>query len=240
MSILLRTMRALMLAVPFWLAGPAQAAPISFSFSGSLDSVDPLLSSEFSVGQAFSGSFTYESSTAPTGDSDADVAFYHAVTAFSVTTGSYTATSSSPSGAAFSISIFAGFDCQSLLVNVAQTDGLTGPPVAGFPLSGAGIELNDSCNAAFQPAIPLPTSLSLSALGEGGFAVFFLHFAGQDVGGPLSTLTPAPPIPEPTALALFAIGGGVFAWFRRRKQVKQSMVFSRSCRQDHLKSEDSD
>ena len=226
MSILLRTVQALMLAVPFCLASPARAAPISHTFSGYWDTVDPLLSPTFSVGHAFAGSFTYESSTPPIFHNPS-TAFYNGITAFSLTTGSYTATLSSPSGVPLSIEIFVGeLDCQTFdLHNLNAANGLSGPPVGGFPLVGAAIFLHD-CESPLDSAIPLPTVLDFR-VGVGNTSALFFGFEGHSLIGELSTLEPAPTIPEPTALALFAVGGGVFAWFRRRKHARPRALFPR-------------
>jgi hypothetical protein len=216
MSILVRTVRALTLALPFCLAGPAQAAPISYNFSGEWFAVDPLLSSQF--GQTFGGSFTYESSTPPIGN--AHLAFYNAVTAFSLTTGSYTATLSSPSGVPLSIEIsVSGLDCQNFnLLNLSAMNGLSGPPVDGFPLVGAELDLADCETSPLVSAIPLPTSIDFH-----GFSELRLHLGGGALGR-LTSLTLVPTIPEPTALALYVIGGGVFALFQRRKRATPRAV----------------
>jgi PEP-CTERM motif len=62
------TTLALVLALPFWLGGPAQAVPVSFTFSGVFDNVSPDTPIA-KVGLPFSGGFEYESSTPATPES---------------------------------------------------------------------------------------------------------------------------------------------------------------------------
>jgi hypothetical protein len=91
-----RSLYACLVVASLVLAGASTATPITVSFTGTVASVgSDLAGSPFSEGQAVSGSFTFESSTAD-GDADPDEGLYlGALTSFSITIGAYSATGGS-------------------------------------------------------------------------------------------------------------------------------------------------
>jgi hypothetical protein len=207
---------------------PAVARPITFTFTGRVDSVDPGLEGTFSPGETLTGSYTFESTTAARAGSNGTFAFFDALTALNFHIGSYSASSSAapeiqvdndPGGGAQ--------DRYAVLSRVS--DGLTGPSVAGNPLLSFMFRLDDSTNTVFSGALILPTSLSLSSFDEAPpsrqFFVFFGDPANPSiVTGTITGLSPASvpepgtglspaAVPEPgsMALRLFGVAGVVLA-----------------------------
>jgi hypothetical protein len=84
--------------VLFGTLATAQAAPITFGFTGIVQSVVPALSSTFHPGDAFSGSYTFESTT-PDTDSSTGLGLYaNAITDLTFTIGAYTGGADCSSG----------------------------------------------------------------------------------------------------------------------------------------------
>jgi hypothetical protein len=227
------TTLALVLALPFWVAGPAQAAPISFAFSGTLDSVDSQLNSVFVTGQTFSGNFTYESSAIVSStqvqgtffDKPFGSAFYDAVTALSATVQvapsslsqqqiTFTTIFSSTGGAKNSVVVnhtpaggALGSDFSSFGVQLFASAGFIGSKgsVGGSPLESVIVFLANH-NASVSDAFPppLPTSLNLSQFDSTGFRLVFTNLGDPDTFFIASgPLSTLAPIPEPTTLLLF-------------------------------------
>jgi hypothetical protein len=72
----------------------AWASPVTYDFTGTVTEVDPSLSGIFDTSQTLSGSFTYESSTAGVlfgSEASGFSNYVMALTAFTMTVGSYTA-----------------------------------------------------------------------------------------------------------------------------------------------------
>jgi hypothetical protein len=183
----------------------AQAAPITFGFTGIVQSVVPALSSTFHPGDAFSGSYTFESTT-PDTDSSAGLGLYaNAITDLTFTIAAYTG----------------GADCSSGPCDITVQDGLggcafpdcyivtinpTGPSVDGVQPTYFSFGLLDYSGLAFtNDALPLlPPDISrFSTL----FVINFDDFA-FGVEGQLTSLTlePVASVPEPATFLLLAAG----------------------------------
>ena len=227
-------LRALILSLGLLLAAgpPAQAAPITFDFGGTVTSVDPALAGSFAVSQSLTGSFTYESTSLPSSPGGGN--YFTALTALSFTVGTYSASFLGPlpppsQDLKISVINLPGLDIFN--VSAVTTDGLTGPPAAGFAFSGFFFSLQDNTGTVFS-STALPTSLSLSSF---DFPVFTLEFLDLDdnefaVEGTVTSLTlvpptgggnggngGAPPIPEPSTVVLLGSGlAGLAVWKRRR------------------------
>ena len=242
------TALALVLALPFWLAAPAQAFPVSFNFSGVLKFVDPQLGPPpggiFQNENPFSGNFAYESSTMGAPGIIPQFAKYNALTDFRVTiqvapsslsneTITFTTTLSSPNGAVDSVEInnqkAQGGSTDLFAVRASAAAGLGGSNssnLPGLPVAQAIVRLLDTSATVFGPdnaILALPTNLNLSQF-DGDGALFVLSFDTgpnarfAEVAGPLSTLEP---VPEPGTLLLFGTtiaGLGLGARWRRRRQ----------------------
>ena len=200
-------------------ATTARADLLTFSFTGTVDSVDAPLAATFSTGQSLSGTYTFDSTTVARAGSNSNFAAYDALTHVDFTVGGYSASSAGAQeiqvdndpGAPF-------FDRYSILSRAS--DGLTGAAVAGLALDSFGFRLDDSTNTVFTDALILPTTLNLADFNNRQFFIFFNDSAGAPsvVSG---TITSLRPVPEPSALLLTVVGGisGLGLWRRQRRRI---------------------
>jgi hypothetical protein len=165
-------------------------------------SVDAGISSVV-TGAPFSGSYSVDDSVAARAGSNADTAVFEALTAFSFTLAGYGTASSA---AQREVHIHnQGFGASTDLYAVVSraSDGLTGPPLDGFPLTSVVIRMDDVTGSVFGPANgPLPTGVTLADFNAGAF---FVDFDGRLIIGTLTAHAPVG-IPEPAGLALLAAG----------------------------------
>jgi hypothetical protein len=200
-------------------AAAAEALPITISFTGEVSGVSGGLGGAFSVGDLLSGSYTFESTTAPRVGSDANGAVYDAVTDVVFSIGSYSAATAGPAPNG-EIQIDNDpptpfVDRYALVSRV--TDGLVGAPANGQPLIAFGFRLDDTSNTVFSTALTLPSGLELSDFTSSGF---FAFFGTELVEGTLTSITVEPPsagVPEPTTLGLTLLGFAVLARRRLRR-----------------------
>jgi hypothetical protein len=158
----------------------ADAAPVTFSFTGTIAYVHPELSAAFTIGDTIAAIYTFESTALDSNASSSSVGRYNtALTAYQITTsGGYSASATggqilvldnSPTpddryrAAAFSTSTFPGFGA------------LNGSDVSGHHLFAASVNLGDPTGTAFS-SDALPTSLDLSDFDLAGFSSSYLAF----------------------------------------------------------------
>ncbi|MBM4411768.1 MAG: PEP-CTERM sorting domain-containing protein [Chloroflexi bacterium] len=207
-------------------AVPAAAAPITFVYSGTLTSVDPALASVLHVGDPFSGSYTFESTTPSDGfDPGTRENYLNAVTAHWGTVGSYSYTFNPLGGLAYY-----GFPLNQSRVEVANNyfpdDSFgfvataTGLAIGPQQLRAVGVFGYDASQSMLSG-----TALPLTPPGPLSSSFFLLKFFqdgdpfGVNALGTFDTFeVPAEPsaVPEPTTLLL--VGSGLAAAARRRRR----------------------
>jgi hypothetical protein len=201
-------------------SAPARAASVTLPFAGTLDFVDPTLAGVFSVGQILTGTYTFESTTPARAGSDSTTSVFDALTNLNFTLGSYSASSSGAPEIQIDNDPTAPFFDRYAIVSRAS-DGLTGPPAAGQPLSTFVFRLDDSTNTVFTDALILPTSLNLSRFDSRQFFLFFGSPASPVIiSGAITSL--ATDVPEPSSLMPAGIGLlGLLGFGRRRRGGRQ-------------------
>ena len=228
------------LAAGIMLSSFAQAAPITYNFTGKVDSVSPALSGTFNTSQTMSGSFTYESTNpgvlcSGCSESNGYSDYYGAVKNFTMTIGGYTAQPpfgtppSTKSTADLQISNdWFGYDRFGIASVLAGTQFNGFNPLAFLSLEGA-------TTAAFS-------STSLLNVGDlSGLSGFFYLAFSSGGGDPrvLGTLTSiskmsSPPVnpptgvPAPGVLILMVSGLAMMSCIRRSKMGDISALLSRS------------
>ena len=207
-------------ACALMVAASAQAASVTYAFAGTLDTVAGVPS--LSVGNTFTGSFTFESTSlpAPSGGYDANIVFEATVNGFSFST-------TSPCDTCGGVTVFdnAGVSGSDSFIVSSLLGFPIYAPVAGPNLDGLqhyylALQLNDTSATAFN-SFALPSNLTFASFDTSFFALSFLTagFSQALVSGPLSSLTRVvtPPVPEASTSAMLALGLGALAVARRRK-----------------------
>ena len=202
----------------------ASADTITFSFAGTVDGVDPVLASAFSVGDPLTGTFVFDSNATP------------AANCISISVKSYCTPYESPaqsleatlgssytfSGNAFVIQntppVGGTPDAWGVVANPPlQLSGLTGPPVNGSVLNFFSLTLRDDSGTALDSGLVPPVFADYSS------GTFVLGFddpnlgASYIVGGPITSLNPIATPEPPTALLLLAGVAGILGMRRLRR-----------------------
>ena len=199
--------------------GFANAAVVTYSFTGVVDSIGSSLSgAPVVVGDALSGSFSYETTTAV--DGPGNPAAYNALTNVHFTVGGYSAFSTDPR------SIFIGNDPANdfFSVRTSAAQGLTGPPINGTELAFFQLSLSDPTSSVFSD-LSLPAFLNFASFGGG--KNFIVAFNGDvsphAILGHLTDVSVAE-TPLPAALPLFASVLGAIGFFAHRRKRKAAVA----------------
>lgn len=211
-----RLIKLLVIASALIVSTAGHGAIITYDFAGTLTSSLGTLNS----GDAFSGSYTFDTTVAATGTSSSSFAAFNNLTDVSLTIGSFTASIGPGSGLPeIQQDNVAGMDRYGLLgrnpTGSSQIDGLD--------ISSIGFRLDDTSGTAISDALVLVTNPTLADFTSNTFQLFFGSPTGgrfEVVNGTMSNLSERT-VPEPAALALLGIGlAGIT--YRRRRQVTKA------------------
>lgn len=209
--------------------GAAHAGLITYDFSGTLDTVPSALSSQFTLGDTFTGSFTVDDSVGPRlplGANPSETNVYDALVSYQLTIGSYSASlTGGPTQEVQADDDGPVLNLHDRYAVVARaSSGFTGANVGSFsPLFGS-VRLDDTTNTAFSSfdiTNHFPTNFTLASFTSGSMFLAFLSGTdAETVSGPLTSLAPEPAsVPEPSSmlLAVTATLGAAGGWIRRRR-----------------------
>jgi hypothetical protein len=198
----------------------ASAAPITWAFSGTVDTVDPALVGTFNISQTMTGSVTYDidPSFVCAGSCQGPNALqsYAGATDFTITVGSYTATFPAvPDASTHPIQVANDFS-PTARDAVTASARLTGTPMNGFnPL--VLLSLNDYQHTLLPDADLANVNLSAFITAPDHFNFWYLAFspAGGEtqISGNITAITQVTAVPEPSSLML--LGGGILAVARK-------------------------
>lgn len=216
------------------LGGSAHATLVTFSFDGTIEFVEGLVSSEFSVGQAFNVTYTFDSTVGATPGSNSNFSVFNALTSLAFTSGAYSASSTAPAEIQVDNDPGAPNNDRYGLTSRAS-EGLTGAAINGYLLDGFSFRLDDISDSVFSDALLLPTSIDLADFSSNAFFLFFTLPGlvptaepqnglptSQLVFGSFDTLTITtdddPVVPEPASIMLGAMGVAMLAARRRMRR----------------------
>lgn len=205
---MVRTLRSIALLLGLSFGIQAHAALISYNFSGVLGDTFGSLS----AGDAFSGTYSFDSSVAASGN--ASFAVFNNLTGVSFSSGSFSASIGPGSGLPeIQQDDVAGADRYALLgrnpVGSAQ--------IGGLDITAIGFRLDDTSGTAINDATVLLTDLSLTAFTSNSLLLFFGEVTSQDFTVVSGRLTSLNQVPEPASLALSLVALAACALLRRTR-----------------------
>lgn len=191
----------------------AQAEVLTFQFTGTIQTVDPALASSFAIGQAVSGSFSYDTTTPGLIQASGQVGVYYgAVTSAGLTAGAMQFSGQPP---AQPIDYVLVEDDYYNRDGVRMYRSVAGPLVQGLTPTQLYIQLWDPSMTAWT-GVALPQSLTMQALGTTYFALSF-GTPSRFVTGTFDSLTS--PVPEAPVSLMMGVGlAAMAAAYRRRSR----------------------
>lgn len=211
----------------------ARAAQITYSFSGILNRIQDdygFLNGEFSVGDAFRGSFTYLTNV-PEGITtieDHTTAIYSSIIDFNVNINGYEI-DASPSGLAGYLQVW-----DDRVVGSSVVDAFTvsspldyTPPISsmgtGTVVAAANVNLFDFTHTASLLGTHIPTSVNLSDYDSLSFSALQLNTGTKESFYLNGTVANLSAVPNPASIYLFLSGLSLIYFCNKR-------LTSRSCR----------
>lgn len=211
---MIRTLKFILITFILAFSTLSQASLITYNFAGTLTTSLGSLSS----GDAFSGSYTVDTTIAATVPSTSSYAVFNNLTDVSIVIGAFSAVVGPGSGLPeIQQDDVAGADRYALL----GRNPVGSSQISGLDIISIGFRLDDSTGGAISDALNLLTNPILSNFSSNELLLFFV---GQDqqgqnrfevVTGSLSSLS----IPEPGTLALMGLGLAGIGYRRHRSRI---------------------
>jgi hypothetical protein len=208
-----RALRAGLALAALMAAATVQAAPVTYNFSGTVNST--FLPGQFAIGSNFSGSFSFDSA-AVDGDGSSSAGLYAAGFSINATVGGITFSNQVASGGIKVWDGLSGRDRFDAIVQGSLGAGLvnTSTPVAGFEAFVLRAVFDDTSSSAFSSDALPGSPLNLGAFDFRVFQLsFYQGFNQVNVIGDITSLslvgaqpTSDPTVPEPQSLALVGLG----------------------------------
>ena len=208
----------------------AQAAAVTYYFGGKLDTVPG--GPSFAIGDAFTGSFTFESTSVNLGGQLPSIGNYSdGSSAIEANVNGYFFSSDSTSACVSTCvgirlfndtppAVFGDIFTASNALFGTTDAAVTGPNLDGLSPSTLVFQLAESSGTVFS-SIALPSNLPLSSFDVARFAIRFIDTARSGgsfvASGPVAYLSTTAPVPEASTTAMLALGLGALAVVRRRK-----------------------
>ncbi|MEI8280340.1 MAG: VPLPA-CTERM sorting domain-containing protein [Bacteroidota bacterium] len=203
-------------------AKTSQADLVSYTFQGNLTGItdnNNLLNGQFSAGNLFHGSFTYDTS-APENSSfltDPTTGLYSAVRSFTVNINGYNITRVSSSLYGY----LQVWDNANSIDAFTLNSGIVTPPIAigsGTVISSVDFNLYDFTHTASKNGKLIPTTVNLSDYGYRSFDIFEGNMTTNQYFILDGTITDLQPTPTPIPAAAWLMGSGLIGLIGMRKR----------------------